>query len=142
MQTIKFKAGELDLANYEIFGYANPTTKEVGIQGLVREELPFETTKLQLKRFGKKLMEEVKTYQESSKELWEKFGEKTTNEDGQEVLKVNEDKITEFREAMDSLANSEVEITVADFTMDEFKFKSKTPEHSYFILEKLLPEVE
>lgn len=140
MKPLKLKAGQLELINYEIFGYADPKTKEVAIQGLVREELPFETTKLNLKRLGKKIQEEVKTYQESTKEVWEKFGERVQNEDGQEVLKVPEDKIEEFRKAMDELMNADIEVNSPDFTLDEFKFKSKTYEYSYNLLDTMFTE--
>lgn len=140
MQTVKIKAGQLELSTFEIFGYANPESKEIGIQGLVREELPSETTKLSLKRFGKKIQEELKTYQESNKELWEKWGEKSVDEDGKETLKVPEDKVEDFRKAMSELLNSDIEINAPDFQLDEFKFKSKTPEHSYYLLDLLFPE--
>ena len=137
MRQLKIKSGQLEGVTFEIYGYANPETKEVGIQGLVREELPSETTKLHLKRFGKKVQDELKTLQESSKELWEKFGEKETNENGEETLRVPEDKIEEFRKAMTELLNTDIEFEIHDFKLEEFEFKSKTPEHSYGLLEVL-----
>lgn len=140
MKPLKIKAGQLKLKTFEVFGFANPETKEVVIQGLVREALPSETTKIHLKRFGKKLQEELTTFEESTKELWTEYGDKETDENGQEVLRVPEDKIEEFQTKMNELLNTEIEVNCHEFEIDEFKFQSKTPEHSYTLLEDIFQE--
>lgn len=139
MSVVKIKTGELEGVIFEIFGFADPETKEVKIHGLVREELPSEITKLQLKRLGKKLQEELKTFQESLKELWETYGEKETNEEGQEVYKVPAEKAEEFKAKMAELINVELEINTVDFKEADFDFKSKTPDYTYFLLDLLFP---
>lgn len=140
MKPLKIKAGQLKLKTFEVFGFANPETKETVIQGLVREALPSETTKIHLKRFGKKLQEELTTFEESTKELWEKYGNKETNEDGQEVIKVPEENMPEFQEKMTELLNADIELECYEFGIDEFKFQSKTPEYSYTLLEDIFLE--
>ena len=142
METVKLKSGQLEGYLFEVFGYADPKTNQVRIQGLVREELPSETTKFSLRRFGKTLKAEFDTYQESVKELWNEYGEKGTNEEGQEILTVPKEKFEEFREKIEGLATADVDIKVPKFRLEEFDFKSKTPEFTYTILDLFFPEEE
>ena len=140
MKPLKIKAGQLKLKTFEVFGFANPETKELVIQGLVREALPSETTKIHLKRFGKKLQEELTTFDESAKELWEQYGVKETNDEGQEVIRVPEENLEEFQTKMNELLNADIEIQCHEFGLHEFDFQSKTPEYSYTLLEDIFTE--
>lgn len=140
MKPLKIKAGQLKLKVFEVFGYGDPTTKEVLIQGLVREALPSETTKIYLKRLGKKLQDELTTIEESTKELWNEYGVKEINDEGQEILRVPEDKVEEFQAKMNQILDADIEVPCQEFKVEEFEFKAKNPEYSYTLLEDLFPE--
>lgn len=129
----KIKLGELESHYHDIYGFVN-NDKEILIQGLLREPLPSEITKLNLKRLGKSLQEELKTLQESTRELYEEFGTKTEDE-GNVSYKIPVENLEEFKKKLNSILSEEIEVNCPTFKLSEFEFKAINSEHTYMILD-------
>lgn len=137
---MKLKLNEMIGLYHELNGLSQPSEdgKMVVITtGLLKQKMSLKT-KMYLQRLNNLVIEDIKLYEESRKELFEKLGEQKEN-----GIQIPEDKMDEFVKEQSQLLTAEKEINVKtiwgdDFTIDNLD-KVETDE-DYPILFKIIED--
>lgn len=137
---MKLKLSEIINLYYEINGLSQ--TSENGeqtilMQGLLKQKMSLKH-KVYIQRLNSAIAEDIKIYEESRKELFEKLGEKKD-----EGIQIPAEKMEEFAKEQSQLLTAEKEINVKtiwgdDFTIDALD-KIET-EEDYPILFKIIED--
>ena len=108
---------------------------EVVLQGILKQKMSLKA-KVYLQRLNKVVAEEIKLYEETRKELFEKYGKKLEND-----IVIENDDIEKFNEEHEEVLNAEKTIDVtalwsSDLTLDSLS-SIETDEY-YPVLFKLI----
>ena len=129
---------EIISLHYELNGLSrnNPEGQpEVILQGILKQKMSLKA-KVYLQRLNKVVAEEIKLYEETRKELFDKYGKATDGDiviDGEDIQKFNEE--------LEDILNAEKQIDLTtlwsnDLTLDSLS-SIETDEH-YPVLFKLI----
>jgi acylphosphatase len=108
---------------------------EVVLQGILKQKMSLKA-KVYLQRLNKVVADEIKLYEDTRKELFEKYGKQTEND-----IVIENDNIEKFNEEHEEILNAEKTIDVtalwsADLTLDSLS-SIETDEY-YPVLFKLI----
>jgi acylphosphatase len=108
---------------------------EVVLQGILKQKMSLKA-KVYLQRLNKVVAEEIKLYEDTRKELFDKYGKQTEND-----IVIENDNIEKFNEEHEEILNAEKTIDVtalwsADLTLDSLS-SIETDEY-YPVLFKLI----
>ena len=108
---------------------------EVALQGILKQKMSLKA-KVYLQRLNKVVADEIKLYEDTRKELFEKYGKQTDND-----IVIDGDDIQKFNEEHEEILNAEKTIDVtalwsADLTLDSLS-SIETDEY-YPVLFKLI----
>jgi acylphosphatase len=108
---------------------------EVALQGILKQKMSLKA-KVYLQRLNKVVADEIKLYEDTRKELFEKYGKQTDND-----IVIDGDNIQKFNEEHEEILNAEKTIDVtalwsSDLTLDSLS-SIETDEY-YPVLFKLI----
>ena len=121
MKKTKFKVGEVQVLNFELNGNQK-------ISGLLHESVSFKT-KYWLNKLADDVAKEVKTFGKVRDELLKKLG--TEDKDGNFSIKPSDENWKEFEEQIEAISNEIIEISYAEFLLEDFDFKSNNNYHQF-----------